>query len=377
MSIIVKSQKELDALSLDINEKICIEFGTYNNPARIKKLYVFTTVEIGNNNFAEVYCNSSVEARGNSSVTAHDNSSIKAFDNSSVKAFDKSSVEAFDNSSVEALNNNKIFARDSSSIKAFESSSVFAYDKSYVFARNKATVEAHGESLIRALDRSSVTSVDNSSVLAQGNSVINAFCSSTIEALGTASVVARENSVVYARNNTSIEVCNNASVDARDNVQVFVNSKNAKVSVSGNARTICMPNTIAEFVSYFTIRQDDKKRLLLYKAVHKQNKTYKSSLDSSFEYTIGETVTDPASSGVKELALKSHFRDALDFGEYWNDLALLELSVKTEDIIDFYAVTHGIVVLTKSAYVAREIPLEECGILGKILIRRTQSYSEQ
>lgn len=102
MSIIVKTQAELDKIPLDTNEQICIEFGTWNNPAIVKNKY-----------------SCSVVARDNSSVVAFDSSFVKAFNNSSVKAFDDSSVEAYNNSSVAAFDSSLIEANENSSIKAY------------------------------------------------------------------------------------------------------------------------------------------------------------------------------------------------------------------------------------------------------------------
>ena len=54
--IIVKSQKELDKIPLDTENKIQIHFGSYWDPAIIKNSY---------KNHVEAYDNSSVEALGN------------------------------------------------------------------------------------------------------------------------------------------------------------------------------------------------------------------------------------------------------------------------------------------------------------------------
>lgn len=78
MSIIVKTQAELDKIPLDTNEQIYVEFGTCNNPAIVKNKYLHRVVVIGN---------SSVVAYGDSSVVAFDSSFIKAHENSSIKAY--------------------------------------------------------------------------------------------------------------------------------------------------------------------------------------------------------------------------------------------------------------------------------------------------
>ena len=72
MSIIVKSQAELDGIPLDTDEQIYIEFGSYFAPAIVRNKYRYSVVAREN---------SSVEARGNSSVEARENSSVEAREN--------------------------------------------------------------------------------------------------------------------------------------------------------------------------------------------------------------------------------------------------------------------------------------------------------
>ena len=62
--IIVKSQKELDKIPLDTENKIQIHFGSYWDPAIIKNSYK-NHVEAYDNSSVEAYDNSSVEALGN------------------------------------------------------------------------------------------------------------------------------------------------------------------------------------------------------------------------------------------------------------------------------------------------------------------------
>ena len=93
MSIIVKSQEELDRIPCDCEERIYIKFGTCARPAVVKSKYTYP-------------------------VVARDNSSVVAWNNSSVEAFNNSSVEAFNNSFVEAFNNSFVVARDNSSVVA-------------------------------------------------------------------------------------------------------------------------------------------------------------------------------------------------------------------------------------------------------------------
>jgi hypothetical protein len=165
MSITVKSQKELDAIPVDTNEKIYIEFGTYFTPAIVRDKYKYSVVAWGN---------SSVEARGNSSVVARGNSSVVAWGNSSVEAWGNSSVVAWGNSSV--------VARGNSSVEAWGNSSVVAWENSSVVAR--------GNSSVVARENSSVVARENSSVVARGNvQVVDCLQGAKIQIFGNARTV--------------------------------------------------------------------------------------------------------------------------------------------------------------------------------------------
>lgn len=86
MSIIVKTQAELDKIPLDTNEQIYIEFGTCNNPAIVKNKYLHRVIANSSSSVV-AWNNSSITARGNSSVVALGNSSVLAYNNSCVKAY--------------------------------------------------------------------------------------------------------------------------------------------------------------------------------------------------------------------------------------------------------------------------------------------------
>ena len=123
MSIIVKTQAELDRIPLDTKEQIYIEFGTYGNPAIVKNGYLHSVVAIGDS-FVRAMGNSFVTAKENSFVIAYNNSSVEAWDNSFVRARGNSSVTAYDNSYVAAFGNSSVKAWGDSSVKAYGNSSV-------------------------------------------------------------------------------------------------------------------------------------------------------------------------------------------------------------------------------------------------------------
>ena len=347
MSITVKTQADLDRIPLDTKEKIYIKFGTTANPAIIKNRYFYP-----------------VEARDNSTVEAWDNSSVEAWDNSSVLAMGNSTVEAMGNSTVEAWDNSTVLARGSSSVLARDNSTVEAWDNSTVKAWDNSTVLARGNSTVKAWDNSSVEAWDNSSVLAMDNS--------TVEAMGNSTVKAWDNSSVLARDNSTVKAWDNSSVLARGNVQVVDRLTSGAIWLSSNARKVCMPKTIGEYLNFYDI-ENDGKLAILYKAVHKQGSEYVSNYDSTFKYIIGGLITEPkCNTDVDENCGKgihvSHLNWALDYGRDWSDLAILALEVEIKDII--MPIDSDGKVRVPKAKVIREVPLSECGLYGKILSRK-------
>ena len=129
--IIVKEQKEMDAVNVDFGGivKIC------GIGIRVRLKYKYRVV-----------------AWENSSVVARENSSVVARGNSSVVARENSSVEARENSSVVARGNSSVVAWGNSSVVAWDNSSVVAWDNSSVEAWGNSSVEARGNSCIRVFE---------------------------------------------------------------------------------------------------------------------------------------------------------------------------------------------------------------------------------
>ena len=199
-------------------------------------------------------------------------------------------------------------------------------------------------------------------------------------------VEARGNSSVVAWENSSVEARGNSSVVAWGNVQVVDFLQGATIQLSENARTVYMPRNIEEFMNFYGIKHD-KTTAVFYKAVHKRNSgtlcadgkkvasisEYVSDYDEDFKYEIGKKAS---SNGFDNNAEEhcgqgihiSHKSWALDFGRNWGDLALLEVKVKIKDIL-LPKYSDG-KVRVPEVEVIREVPLEECGLFGKILLRR-------
>ena len=186
------------------------------------------------------------------------------------------------------------------------------------------------------------------------------------------SVVAWENSSVEAWGNSSVVAWENSSVEAWGNTQVVDTTINHDIAIHGNARIVYNPQSADEYLQHYVIENTGGKAKL-YKAVHKRDGRYLSDHDNSFEYTIGkdaaanylDTNTDNDCGTGIHIAHKAF---ALDYGRDWKDLAIIEVEADVSNII----VPHcgGGKVRTDKVFVIREVPLAECGLLGKILAKR-------
>jgi len=141
-TIIIESQKELDALPDSFDEYTYIEIKSAD-VIHVNKAWGNSSVVAWENSSVVAWENSSVVAWDNSSVVARGNSSVVAWGNSSVEARENSSVEARENSSVEARENSSVVARGNSSVVAWDNSSVVAWGNSSVVAWDTSTLHSY------------------------------------------------------------------------------------------------------------------------------------------------------------------------------------------------------------------------------------------
>ena len=229
------------------------------------------------------------------------------------------------------------------------------YSRAVVNRKFKYSVEARENSSVEAWENSSVEAWGNSSVVAWENSSVEAWGNSSVVAWGNSSVVARENSSVVAKHNS----------------QVNDRTRTHKVSVSGNARVVYDPQNIQEYIEAYELDHDEK-TVHLFKAVHKQNGKYMADW-TDFEYIIGEVaVADCLTKDVEvdcghgiHMAYKEW---CLTYGANWSDLAILELETDISGVI--VPLGGAGKVRSEKARVIREVPLDECGLYGKVLARR-------
>ena len=325
-TISVYTQKDLDEIEKAFGERINIYGGDWWSPIIVRG----------------AWANSTIVARGNSTVEAYDNSTVVALDNSTVVARGNSSVEAYDNSSVEALDNSTVVALDNSSVEALDNSSVEACDNS--------TVEA--------LDNSTVVALANSTVEARGNSTVEAYDNSTVVALDNSTVVARGNS----------------SVDLGGYAQARICSDDVNYTTSGYARVILPFDGIDSYINYFGIKEKSKDKIILYKAVRKDNYGVLTSYwDSEFKYEIGKTAhqADINTDTDEACGVGLHVSTA-DFvlRNYANRecSVIIECEVPKDKTV-VYRFSDG-KIRTSELRVLREVPLEELGVYGKIVAKK-------
>ena len=218
----------------------------------------------------------------------------------------------------------------------------------------------------------SVEAWGNSSVEAYGNSSVVARGNSSVVAYDNSSVVAWDNSSVEAYGNSSVEAWDNSSVEAYGNSQVVDAHRRGNIKVFGNARVVYNPDNITDWASANGIAITDGK-IRLYKAVHKRDGKYVADWDNDFAYTIGAVAetngftTDPAE-GCGEGIHMATLGWSAAYGRGWGDIALLELEADADEIVVPLYETGK--VRAPKALVIREVPLEEAGIMGKILAKR-------
>ena len=203
------------------------------------------------------------------------------------------------------------------------------------------------------------------------NSSVEAWENSSVEARGNSSVVARGNSSVVARGNSSVEAWENSSVEAKHNAQVNDKTYSHKITTSGNARIVYDPQDIQSYIATYELDHDEK-TVRLFKAVHKRDGKYMADW-TTFEYRIGEVaVADRLTTDVNKDCghgiHMAHKEWCLSYGATWSDLAILELEAAIEGVI--VPLGGAGKVRAAQAKVIREVPLEECGLYGKMLARR-------
>lgn len=329
--ITVKNQKELDRIPDDFRGSIYVESD--------QDSYIL----LSKNYLGEVYTrnHTRIKVIGDAHIRAHHNTFVEAFDNAWVVAADAAKVFAYDNTVIEATDRSCVAAADATMVNARGNSKVYAFGNSIIYAQGNSHIEAEDDSNIEATDLSRIDACDRSHVIATNWST----------------VIARDSSKVEAEGNTQI-------IKLSDNTKL-------KISKFSNARIVQPPKSIIEFLNFYGIRHS-KTKAIMYKAVRKTETGYVSDYDNSFCYEIGKIKKETCDDNVFNVCSNgihiAHLNWALSFGRDWKDLAILEVESKISDIV--LPVESDGKVRTCQIKVLRELPLEECGLYGKIIARR-------
>ena len=106
--IIVKTQEELDNVPMDYHGRIIIKFGTWLNPAILRKSYDNARAVLRDNASAELWGNARAVLRDNASAELWGNSRAVLRDNASAELRDNASAELWDNARAGASGNAQI-----------------------------------------------------------------------------------------------------------------------------------------------------------------------------------------------------------------------------------------------------------------------------
>ena len=201
-----------------------------------------------------------------------------------------------------------------------------------------------------------VAARENSSVVALENSSVKAWGNSSVEAWG----------------NSSVEAWGNSSVAGSGNAQICDRLSGGRIEIAGNARIVYMPKSIFDYCDFYGLKHN-KKSGRFFKFVHKDGEKYYSDYDEGFEYHIGKNAIpngfdDDTEEDCGRGIHVSYLAWALNYGRYWNDLAILEVEADLDGIVVPDCAPGK--VRCKKVKVLREVPLDECGVYGKILANR-------
>ena len=404
--LIIKNQEELDNIIKGggCNSRIFIEFGTFAHKAMLNNIkspvyvcgdyyieahgdasieaYGRAHVSAYDNVSVEAYDKTIVEAHGNAHINAHGNACVEAYDNAVIKAYDDSSVESFNRASVYAYNNSHAKTYDHSHVYAYDNSFIIGYRKSLIDAYDNASVEAYDNAHITAHDESTIVGYNEVSIFASGTSKdvsivafdnvsVDAYTNASVEAFDVAHIEIYHDCVAKAHDCVYVKVADNASVEAYGSTSIEALNENVSVKAYANSRVYDLagckkielndfasvttpPKDLKGYASFKGIKATSESSFIAYLyAIKGDDGGYYSPSSNPHVFDIGDRVT----TAVKNLsgALCDYQRD-------WHDCAIIEVEVDKSSIGDRY--------MRFPVTILREIPLEECGALGKIILEK-------
>jgi hypothetical protein len=212
------------------------------------------------------------------------------------------------------------------SVVAHGSASVLAHDSVSVVASGLVSVVAHGSASVLAYDSVSVLAYDSVSVRAYG--------SVSVEAYGSVSVLAHGSASVEAHDSVSVEAHGSASVLAHDSVSVQAGPcvpvqqfPRYKGKTAGGV-VIKIPDlekaTPAEWAAFYALKPA-KGKVTVFKAVNADLVSGYGTL-----YPVGETVTAPDWSDVRECGQGLHFGPTPRHARRYMDTAVRYLACEVD-----------------------------------------------
>ena len=157
--IIVKTQEELDNVPMDYHGRIIIKFGTWLNPAILKKSYDYARAVLRDNASAVLRDNARAVLRDNASAVLWDNASAVLWDNASAVLWSNASAELWGNASAVLRDNARAVLRDNASAELWDNASAELWDNASAELWGNASAELWGNAQIVDVCRSGRASV--------------------------------------------------------------------------------------------------------------------------------------------------------------------------------------------------------------------------
>ena len=157
--IIVKTQEELDNVPMDYHGRIIIKFGTWLNPAILRKSYDNASAVLQGNARAELWDNASAELWDNASAVLRGNASAELQGNARAELWDNASAELWDNASAVLRGNASAELRGNASAVLRGNASAVLRGNASAVLRGNSRAEASGNAQIVDVYRSGRASI--------------------------------------------------------------------------------------------------------------------------------------------------------------------------------------------------------------------------
>ena len=251
------------------------------------------------------------------------------------------------------------------SAELYDNASAVLYDNASARLYDNASAVLSGNASAVLYDNASAVLYDNASARLSGNASAVLY--------DNASAVLSGNASAELYDNASARLSGNARATGSGNAQIVDAARKGNVKISGNARVVYNPSNIDEYIDFHGLESTES-TVRLFKAVHFNGEKYYADADPDFVYAIGDiavptngfddNVNKTCGAGIN----LAHKAWALNYGRGWDDLAILELKCEKADVL-VPLMSDG-KVRARKAKVIREVPLEECGLYGKMLAKQ-------